>query len=114
MGDFEDGYGVFAPPTLAYTCEVLTALVSKKDSVKGERSGKMKLAKLSLLSLMLANRPLKDPTWAEAVRKGGEGWKGRVEKSLDDPGGMDAEEAKSVEGIRRAVLALVGMIDTMC
>lgn len=105
-GDLQEGYGAFPPPSLHYTCELLD-VTSNGDAGK---AGKMIFTKLRLLSIMNSQTPLGDAAWKEAVAKLEDGFKQRVEESLRIPRLMEAEDVKSVEGMRRAVLALVAAL----
>ncbi len=109
-GDLQEGFGAFPLPTQRYTCELLATSVKTASSREtGEKFGKMVFAKLSLLSIMIARTPMKDPSWTDVFRTDGQRWKERVEESMEFPEGICEDVAKRIEGMRRMIVALVAM-----
>jgi len=101
IGDLQEGFGAFSPPTVGYTCDLLAMSCSK-----GGGGAKMVFSKLSLLSIMLAKTASTDSAWSKVCER----WEKRIGDSLDVSSGVDVDERQEFEGMKSTVHELVGFI----
>ena len=107
-GDFQADFGVFPPPTVTYTCQILAAPV--KGDRKGDRTKLGAVAKWSLLSIMMARTAITDPTWQMALERQEDGWKERVKASFEISGVVEEEEARLIAAMKKIVAVFFMML----